>query len=290
MNFKFRLLNHSSSVRSSRSPPGELPAQVTRMSIFPKVSTVSATARSTSSGLLMSPAIGIIFWPVFSDSSRAVCSSISLPRAVTTTVHPSSASTRAHSFPIPLLAPVMKATEPSSSRFIPSSSFRRFRSDRNNHRGLSGLALLPGPPDQLVLQNLPHLVAREIVDHEVSLWTLVCAEALASVGRQVPLVHSAAPGRNDESNDFFSPPFRRDANDRRPVYGCVLFQDELDLPGINVQPSRDDHLLQSSRYCQVPVVRIYPPHIASTKPPPRVEVLLGGIRKVPVAREHLRPA
>src|ERR687893_1850668 len=173
MNFKFRLLNHSSSVRSSRRPPGELPAQVTRMSILPKESTVSATARSTSSGLLMSPAIGITFWPVFSESSRAVSSSNSCPRAVMTTVHPSSASTRAHSLPIPLLAPVMKATEPSSSRFIQSSSFRRFRSDSNNHRGLSGLALLPGPPDQLVLQHLTHLVARTLVDHEEPLRALV---------------------------------------------------------------------------------------------------------------------
>src|ERR687898_1018597 len=204
MNFKSRLLNHSSSVRSSRSPPGELPAQVTRMSILPKESTVSATARSTSSGLLMSPAIGIIFRPVFSESSRAVSSSNSFPRAVTTTVQPSSASTRAHSLPMPLLAPVMKTTEPSSSRFIPSSSFRRFRSDSNNYRGLSGLALLPGPTDQLVLQHLPHLVAWEIVDHKESLWALVGAEALASVGRQVPFVHSALPGRNDESNDLFS--------------------------------------------------------------------------------------
>src|SRR3712207_3439441 len=61
MNFRFRLLNHSSSVKFSRRPPGELPAQVTRISILPKELTVSSTARSTSSGLLMSPAIGIIF-------------------------------------------------------------------------------------------------------------------------------------------------------------------------------------------------------------------------------------
>src|SRR5919112_4110919 len=173
MNFRFRLLNHSSSVRFSRSPPGELPAQVTRMSILPKVSTVSATARSTSSGLLMSPAIGIIFWPVLSESPRAVSSSNSFPRAVTTTVQPSSASTRAHSLPIPLLAPVIKATEPSSSRFIrSSSSFRFSRSDRNNYRGLSGLTLLPGHPHQLVLQHLPHLVARKLVDHKEPLRAL----------------------------------------------------------------------------------------------------------------------
>src|SRR5918997_3884988 len=225
MNFKLRLLNHSSSVRFSSSPPGELPAQVTRMSILPKESTVSATARSTSSGLLMSPAIGIIFWPVLSESSRAVSSSNSFPRAVTTTVHPSSASTRAHSLPMPLLAPVMNATEPSRSRFIPSSSIRRFRSDINNHRGLSGFALLPDPSDQLVLQHLPHLVAREIVDHNVSLRALVGTEALASVGRQVPFIHSAVSGRDDERDDLFSPPFRRDTNDRSPIYSCVVFED-----------------------------------------------------------------
>src|SRR5919107_483193 len=205
MNFRFRLLNHSSSVRFSRSPPGELPAQVTRMSILPKVSTVSATARSTSSGLLMSPAIDIIFWPVLSESPRAVSSSNSFPRAVTTTVQPSSASTRAHSLPMPLLAPVIKATEPSSSRFIPFSSFRL--SDRNNYRRLSGLALPPGPSDQLVLQHLPHFVARKFLDHEEPLRALVGTEVLASVGRQVPFIYCVFPGRNDERDYLFSPTF-----------------------------------------------------------------------------------
>src|SRR5918993_4310119 len=284
MNFRFRLLNHSSSVKLSRRPPGELPAQVTRMSILPKELTVSSTARSTSSGLLMSPAIGIIFWPVASANSCAAFSSASLPRAVTTTVHPSSASTRAHSLPMPLLAPVIKATESSSSRFIrSSSSFRFSRSDRNNYRGLSGLTLLPGHPHQLVLQHLPHLVARTLVDHKEPLRALVGAEVLTSVGREIPFVHSSVPGRNDESDDLFSPPLRRDTNDRRPFDSCVIFQDELDLPGINVQPSRDDHLLQTSRYRQVSVFRVRLAHVTGPEPTPRIEGLFGGIRKVPVA-------
>src|SRR5918997_1084791 len=116
MNFRLRLLNHSSSVRSSSSPPGELPAQVMRMSIFPRESTVSETARSTSSGLLMPPAMGTTFWPVAPEISCAVCSSSSWPRAVITTVAPSSERTLAHSLPMPLLPPVINATFPSSPR------------------------------------------------------------------------------------------------------------------------------------------------------------------------------
>src|SRR5918998_3955901 len=207
MNFKFRLLNHSSSVRSSRRPPGELPAQVTRMSILPKESTASETARSTSSGLLMSPAIGIIFWPVPSASSCAASSSSSWPRAVMTTTHPSSASTRAHSLPMPLLPPVMKTTEPSSPKFIPSSSFQHYRSaafsNPPNLLCLSGLTPFVDHPYQLVLQDLPHLVARQLARHEELLRALVGAEVFASVSRQLILVYLFALGGNDEGDDLF---------------------------------------------------------------------------------------
>src|SRR5450759_5796573 len=43
MNFRFRLIIHCSSVRFSSRPPGELPAQVSSMSIAPSRSCVAAT-------------------------------------------------------------------------------------------------------------------------------------------------------------------------------------------------------------------------------------------------------
>src|SRR4249920_513075 len=118
MNFRFRLLNQSSSVRFSSRPPGELPAQVTRMSMRPKRSIVSATVRSTSSTTLMSPRSSTTSPPVSAESSSAVRRRSSSPRAVIATVHPSCASRRAVALPMPLLAPVTNATVPWSPRSI----------------------------------------------------------------------------------------------------------------------------------------------------------------------------
>jgi hypothetical protein len=110
MNFRLRLACHSSSVSFSSRPPGELPAQVTRMSIAPKRSIVWSTVRLTWSASLMSPGKPTMSPPVCSASSRAACSSRSASRAVIATRHPSSASWRATSRPIPMLPPVTKAT------------------------------------------------------------------------------------------------------------------------------------------------------------------------------------
>jgi hypothetical protein len=95
MNFRLRLASHWSSVRFSSSPPGELPAQVTRMSMCPNRSSVAMTQRSTSSVTLMSPAIGTIARPVSDAICAAVCSSGSALRAVITTSTPSRARSSA---------------------------------------------------------------------------------------------------------------------------------------------------------------------------------------------------
>src|SRR4029450_11036812 len=118
MNFRFKLLNQSSSVRFSSRPPGELPAHVTRMSMRPKRSIAPETVRSTSSTTLMSPCNGTTSLPVSAESSSAVRLRSSSPRAVIATLHPSCASRRAVALPMPLLAPVTNATAPSSPRSI----------------------------------------------------------------------------------------------------------------------------------------------------------------------------
>src|SRR5215475_13433567 len=116
MNLRLRLDIHWSSVRSSSNPPGELPAQVTRMSIFPKRASVASTQRWTSAMTLMSPAIGTMACPVAAAICFAAVSSGSAVRAVMTTSAPSCARCSATARPMPLLAPVTKATFPPSCR------------------------------------------------------------------------------------------------------------------------------------------------------------------------------
>src|SRR4029453_11551317 len=118
MNFRFRLLNQSSSVRFSSRPPGELPAHVTRTSMRPKRSIAPETVRSTSSTTLMSPWRGSTSLPESAQSCAPVRCRSSSPRAVIATLHPSCASRRAVALPMPLLAPVTNATAPSSPRSI----------------------------------------------------------------------------------------------------------------------------------------------------------------------------
>src|SRR5262249_30169242 len=116
MNLRLRLDIHWSSVRSSSNPPGELPAQVTRMSIFPKRASVASTQRWTSAMTLMSPAIGTMACPVAAAICFAAVSSGSAVPAVMATSAPSCARCSATARPMPLLAPVTKATFPPSCR------------------------------------------------------------------------------------------------------------------------------------------------------------------------------
>src|SRR5579862_1422474 len=124
MYFRFRLDIYLSSVRSSSSPPGELPAQVTRMSMAPNRSRVTSTQRWTSAITLMSPASGSTARPVSAAIFSAADSSGSAFRAVMTTSAPSRARNSATQRPMPLLAPVTKATFPSSCRSTATPSRR----------------------------------------------------------------------------------------------------------------------------------------------------------------------
>src|SRR5215475_4214149 len=151
MNFRLRLDIHWSSVRSSSSPPGELPAQVTRMSIFPSRASVASTQRRTPAMTLMSPAMGTMVLPVAAVICFAVVSSGSAVRAVMTTSAPSRARSSATARPMPLLAPVTKATLPPSSRSNayrsrwPTGSWRHQQPDRRQ-RSMTG-TLTSGPAE-----------------------------------------------------------------------------------------------------------------------------------------------
>src|SRR5438132_7924551 len=120
MNFKLRLESQCSSVSSSSRPPGELPAQVTRMSIWPKRPRVSFTQRSTSSALLVSPASATMVRPVLAAISLATCANGPAVLAVITMSAPSEASCSATALPMPLLAPVTNAILPVNPRSMTS--------------------------------------------------------------------------------------------------------------------------------------------------------------------------
>src|SRR5271163_1441731 len=137
MNFRLRLAIHCSSVRSSSRPPGELPAQVTRISMAPNRSRVASTQRWTSAVMLMSPASGSTARPVSAAILPAAASSGPAVRAVMTTSQPSRARCSATQRPIPLLAPVTKATFPSSRRSTatPSASLQRYARLACSRRG-----------------------------------------------------------------------------------------------------------------------------------------------------------
>src|SRR5579862_1590010 len=86
------------------------------MSIRPNRSRVSSTQRWTCSVTLMSPASGSTVRPVPAAIFSAAASSGPAVRAVMTTSQPSRARNSATQRPMPWLAPVTKATLPSSRR------------------------------------------------------------------------------------------------------------------------------------------------------------------------------
>src|SRR5512136_1581549 len=86
-----------------------MPAFDTTMSKRPNALTVSATARPASASLETSPAMGMAR-PFASSTWRAVRSTVAAVRPITPIAAPSAAMRRAVAAPMPLPAPVMRAT------------------------------------------------------------------------------------------------------------------------------------------------------------------------------------
>src|SRR5690348_206081 len=102
---------HSSTGASSIGPRSITPALLTRTSRRPSSSTVRATADSAASRSLTSSSTGSAVPPVSAISAPSA-SSLSVRRAAIATVAPRTASIRAAASPIPLEAPVTRATAP----------------------------------------------------------------------------------------------------------------------------------------------------------------------------------
>src|SRR3954453_23601015 len=271
MNLRFNEPNHSSSVRFSSRPPGDEPAHVTSTSMRPKRSIVRFTARSMSSGFVMSPWIPTTCSSPPSSSTAA--RSVSSSRPVIATLQPSSTSSSAAARPMPRLAPVMKTTWSLSPR--------------------STLPLL------VVLMSLPHLRERvaphlahpvdgQLVERDDALRALVRRQPLAGVRDERVAVEVA--GRHDERDDLLAPALGRHAGDRDLGDGRMVLERRLDLPGINVEPAADDELLRAPGDLEAAVPVVDPAEVAGAEPAVAGQRLRRRLGPVPVAVEDLRAA
>src|SRR3954451_19896486 len=273
------LPSHSSSVRFSSSPPGELPAHVTSTSICPKRSSVAETARSMSWVFVMSPWIpSTRSSPPSSWTARR---SVSSSRPVIATRQPSCTSSSAVARPMPRLAPVMSATASPSPRSIcPSSSSIA-----------SVVAVRPvaaGQASELLAAHLPHPVDRQLLEGDHPLGAFEGREALAAVRDQLVGVDVAV--RHDERDDLLAPALRGHAGHHRLRDARVLLEHDLHLARVDVQAPADDELLAAAGDLEAAVVRIQAPEVAGPEPAVGRERLLGRLRTVPVAPEYLRAA
>src|SRR4051794_18723972 len=271
MNFRFSEPNHSSSVRFSSRPPGDEPAHVTSTSICPKRSIVWFTARSMSSGFVMSPWIPTTCSspPSSSTARRSVSSS----RPVIATLQPSSTSSSAVARPMPRLAPVMKTTWSLSPRstlplLVVLTSVRHLR--------------------QRVATHLAHPVDGQLVERDDALRALVRRQPLAGVRDERIGVEGA--GRHDEGDDLLAPALRRHAGHRDLGDGRMVLERRLDLARIDVEPAADDELLRAPGDLEAAVPVVDPAEVAGAKPAVAGQRLGRRVGAVPVAVEDPRAA
>src|SRR3954451_8856389 len=271
MNLRFSEPNHSSSVRFSSRPPGDEPAQVTSTSMRPKRSIVRFTARSMSSGFVMSPWIPTTRSspPSSSTARRSVASS----RPVMATLQPSSTSSSAVARPMPRLAPVMKTTWSLSPRST-----------------LPLLVVLMSirPLRERAAPHLAHPVDGQLVERDDALRALVRRQPLAGVRDERVAVDVA--GRHDEGDDLLAPALRRHAGHRDLRDGRMVLERRLDLAGIDVEPTADDELLRAPGDLEAAVPVVDPAEVAGAKPAVAGQRLGRRVGAVPVAVEDLRAA
>src|SRR3954449_2358715 len=271
MNLRFSEPNHSSSVRFSSRPPGDEPAQVTSTSMRPKRSIVRFTARSMSSGFVMSPWIPTTrSSPPSSSTARR---SVSSSRPVMATLQPSSTSSSAVARPMPRLAPVMKTTRSLSPRstlplLVVLTSVRHLR--------------------PRVATHLAHPVDGQLVERDDALRALVRRQPLAGVRDERVGVEVAR--RHDERDDLLAPALRRHARDRDLLHPGVVLQGRLDLARVDVEPAADDELLRAPGDLEAAVPVVDPAEVPGAEPAVVRERVGRRVGPVPVAVEDLRAA
>src|SRR3954464_3848258 len=278
MNLRFSEPNHSSSVRFSSRPPGDEPAHVTSTSMRPKRSIVWFTARSMSSGFVMSPWIPTTCSspPSSSTARRSVSSS----RPVMATLQTSSTSSSAVARPMPRLAPVMKTTWSLSPRstlplLVVLMSFRHLR--------------------ERVAPHLAHPVDGQLVERDDALRALVRRQPLAGVRDERVAVEVA--GRADARDDLPAPALGRHARDRDTGDGRRAVGDGRMSPGgapalrgRGVDPAADDELLRAPGDLEAAVPVVDPAEVAGAKPAVAGQRLGRRVGAVPVPVEDLRAA
>src|SRR5919199_469262 len=234
--------NFSSGI-SSAGAPQVAPLLLTRISMAPKVSSVSLTAFSTSSGLVTSQATANALPPRPSISAFTSSSASSL-REHRTTFAPTSEKASAMYCPRPRPPPVTTAVLP--SRRNRSSAFVRAASVSILLLPILGLrlrSLRPLPVGEHAPQELPDGALGQIVAKLDGSGGLVGGEALLTEGQDLLLRHPAPGPLYHESLDRLAPVLVRDADGHGLGHLLVLEEDLLDLARVDVVAARGDHVL-----------------------------------------------
>src|SRR3954454_9136785 len=121
-------------------------------------------------------------------------------------------------------------------------------------RGRSGGLFLLLFGDQLALEDLAGLVARQLVDEHELLGHLVVREVGLHVLLELGLVGLARPARHHEGLQRLAELLVLDADDRHLGDAVVPGQQVLDLRGEDVLAARDDHLVVAAVDEQAPAV------------------------------------
>ncbi len=114
------------------------------------------------------------------------------------------------------------------------------------------------------------------------------SEAAAAVGDQLGGVERGPGTRNDDGRDRLAPAFVGSADDGGLGDGGVGVQDVLDHPRVDVEPARDDHVLDPVGDVEV-ALGVDVSGVAGVQPA-FAEGFGGGVGSMPVAAHQLRAA
>src|SRR5215210_3819029 len=286
--------NFSSGI-SSGGAPQVVPLLLTRTSIAPKASSVSATTLFTSSGSVTSQASASAL-PPRPSISALTSSSASFLRAQRTTLAPASESASAMYWPSPRPPPVTMAVL--LSRRNRSSAFVRSLASVSilllSSSSTAGACCWPS------LRSLRLLLVSEHASQELADGTLgqlvaeldrfggfIGGEALFAEGQYLVLCRLTLRLLDHERLDRLAAVLVRDTDGYRFGHPLVLVQNLLDLSRVDVVAARGDHILLAVHDTEVTVL-VHTRHVASVEPavPERLLCLLG---HVPVALHDLGP-
>ena len=131
---------------------------------------------------------------------------------------------------------------------------------------------------QRVAPDLPHPVARKLLERDHALRALVGREPLAAVRDQRVGVEVARG--DDERHDLLAPALGGHARDRHLPDRRMVLEGGLDLARVDVEPARDDQLLAAAGDLEAAVAGVDPAEVAGAEPAVAGERLVRRLRAV----------